>query len=271
MLISHGHGPSLYIPSKDGYAPLRDFYASHGFVVVQPTHLNSKVAGLPPNSEGGPLFWQSRAKDMMAIIDRLDEIEKKSTFLTGRLNKEAITLVGHSLGAQTASLLLGAKVSSRSTGETTDLSDSRIKAGVLLGAPGSSNDEDLTEVARTKYDFPKIDFTTMTTPTLVIYGDQDTSAHLTTRGAQWHTDPFHKSQGDKSLLTLFGAHHGCGGIAGYDAKETDDEDPERMAIVQRMTLAYLQSRLNIGDSTWERCCSSLLQHCHEHAKVENRL
>ncbi|WP_158277981.1 hypothetical protein [Caulobacter endophyticus] len=44
MLLSHGHGPSNYIPSKDGYGPLVNFYAERGFVVIQPTHLNSKVA-----------------------------------------------------------------------------------------------------------------------------------------------------------------------------------------------------------------------------------
>ena len=35
ILLSHGHGPSLYIPSKDGYGPLANFYAEHGFVVIQ--------------------------------------------------------------------------------------------------------------------------------------------------------------------------------------------------------------------------------------------
>lgn len=60
ILLSHGHGPSLYLPSKEGYGPLVNFYAEHGFVVIQPTHLNSKVAGLPADAPGGPLFWRSR-------------------------------------------------------------------------------------------------------------------------------------------------------------------------------------------------------------------
>ena len=41
ILLSHGHGPSLYLPSKDGYVPRINFYAEHGFVVIQPTHANS--------------------------------------------------------------------------------------------------------------------------------------------------------------------------------------------------------------------------------------
>src|SRR4029078_3924182 len=59
ILFSHGHGQSLYLPSKDGYGPLVNFYAEHGFAVIQPTHANSKVAGLDAVAPGGPLFCQS--------------------------------------------------------------------------------------------------------------------------------------------------------------------------------------------------------------------
>src|SRR5262245_47927935 len=66
ILLSHGGGESLYLPSKDGYAPLVDFYSAHGFVVIQPTHLSSKVAGfgLDPRAPGFPIFWRSRVADM---------------------------------------------------------------------------------------------------------------------------------------------------------------------------------------------------------------
>ncbi|MEM9135584.1 MAG: chlorophyllase, partial [Actinomycetota bacterium] len=47
ILLSHGHGPSNYVSSLHGYAPLADYYAAHGFVVVQPTHLDSAGHGSP--------------------------------------------------------------------------------------------------------------------------------------------------------------------------------------------------------------------------------
>ena len=56
VLLSHGHGPSLYLPSKDGYGPLANFLAERGFVVIQPTQANSKVGGLPVDMPGAPLF-----------------------------------------------------------------------------------------------------------------------------------------------------------------------------------------------------------------------
>jgi predicted dienelactone hydrolase len=41
ILFSHGYGSSM-----DGYAPLTDYWAAHGFVVIQPTHLDAKRLGL---------------------------------------------------------------------------------------------------------------------------------------------------------------------------------------------------------------------------------
>jgi hypothetical protein len=32
----------------NGYTPLSEFWEAHGFAVLQPTHLNSKVLGLTP-------------------------------------------------------------------------------------------------------------------------------------------------------------------------------------------------------------------------------
>ena len=75
IVLSHGHGPSLYIPSLDGYGPVAHFWAAHGFVVIQPTHLNAKIYALGPDAPGAPLFWRSRVEDMSMIVDRLDEIE----------------------------------------------------------------------------------------------------------------------------------------------------------------------------------------------------
>src|SRR5260221_6078025 len=64
ILLSHGHGPSNYVSSLYGYAPLADFYASHGFVVIQPTHLDSATLGLrDAGNPEAPLYWRSRALD----------------------------------------------------------------------------------------------------------------------------------------------------------------------------------------------------------------
>ncbi|NIK40465.1 pimeloyl-ACP methyl ester carboxylesterase [Xanthomonas arboricola] len=257
ILLSHGHGPSLYLPSKDGYAPLAGFYAEQGFVVIQPTHANSKVAGLPAGSPGAPLFLRSRATDFSLVLDQLPDIQAQVPHLAGRLDTARIAVVGHSLGGMTASMLLGARIPDiTSPGNTfLDFFEPRLKAGVILAGPGHG--DGLSEMAARSYPELHPDFTHMRTPTMVVTGEHDVSPHMTVRGADWHADPYHLSPGATTLLTLTGGRHGLGGISGYDAKEADDEDPDRLATTQRMTAAWLRSALYEGDDTWHAAAEAL--------------
>lgn len=257
LLLSHGHGPSHHLSSLNGYAPLANYWAAHGFVVIQPTHLNSRTLNLSPGDPEAPLYWRSRGEDMKRVLDQLDRIEAAIGQLPGRLDRDRVAVAGHSMGGHTASLLLGARLTDPRDGTEVDLSEPRIKAGVLLAAPGRGGDA-LTDFTRDNYSFfATTDFSTMTTPALVVAGDHDTSAHLTVLGPQWHTDPYFLAPGPKSLLTLFGAEHGLGGVAGYDVAETTDESPARVAAVQRLTEAYLRSTLYPGVPAWQEAQDEL--------------
>jgi predicted dienelactone hydrolase len=250
ILLSHGHGNSSNLSSLNGYGPLANFYAAHGFVVIQPTHLDSKTLNLNPDDPEAPLYWRSRAEDMTRILDQIDVIEAAVPQLPGRVDRTKVAVAGHSMGGHTASLLLGARLTDPRDGTEVNLAEPRIRAGVLLAAPGRGGAA-LSAFAAGHYSFfSTTDFAEMTAPALVVAGDQDASAHLTVRGPEWHTDPYHLSPGPKSLLILFGAEHGLGGIAGYDAAETTDESPGRVATVGSLTCAYLRTELYPGDSAW---------------------
>lgn len=121
---------------------------------------------------------------------------------------------------------------------------------MLLGSTGRG--DGLTEFVREHCSFMvATDFSDMTAPALVVAGDRDASAHLTVNGPQWHEDPFHLAPGQKDLVVLEGAEHGLGGVSGYDVAETTDENPERVAAVQRLTTAYLRSQL-YGTADWQQ-------------------
>ncbi len=83
----------------------------------------------------------------------------------------------------------------------------------------------------------------------MVAGDKDDSP-LTVLGPEWFTDAYTLSPGADWLLTLFGGEHMLGGLSGYLVAETTDENPERVAAVQRLTSAYLQSALDPGDGSW---------------------
>ncbi|KAI1215184.1 alpha/beta-hydrolase [Annulohypoxylon truncatum] len=267
VILSHGQGRSNHLNSLEGYTPLAEFWAAHGFVVLQPSHLSGTYYSLP-STKGQELHWQDRSRDIIRVLDGLDGIEAAVPALKGRLNKAQIAVAGHSLGAWTAAIALGAKNVSPADGSVTNLADARIKAGVILTGTGKAGD-DLSEMGHRMVPFYGPDFSEMKTPVLVVCGDEDVSPHLTWRGADWHADPYHLSPGPKDLLWIKGAKHGLGGISGWDTQETQDESPQRLAAVQRLTTAYLRSALYAGDKSWEEATKALAQHA-ELGSVESK-
>jgi fermentation-respiration switch protein FrsA (DUF1100 family) len=169
--------------------------------------------------------------------------------LSGRLDPARVAVVGHSFGGQTAGMLLGEQFTD-ADGTVVYAPDARVKAGVLLAAPGAGGDH-LTAPAAAMPSLRTADFDKMTTPALVVVGDEDHATILTSRGASYSADAYYRSPGPKSLLTLHGGEHLLGGITGYDAAATTDENPERLALVQRLTWAYLRSALDRDDRAWQ--------------------
>ncbi|MFD0272894.1 alpha/beta hydrolase family protein [Kitasatospora sp. NPDC127111] len=249
IVFSHGFGWSM-----NGYAPLADHWAAHGFAVLQPTHLDSRSLGISAEDPRTPRIWRLRIEDLRRVLDGLDVLESSVPGLAGRLDRGRVAVAGHSWGAQTASALLGARVLDADGVPGEDLSDSRVKAGVLLALTGLG--DDLTPFAAEHFPFLRPSFDTMTAPALIVAGDRDQS-HLSTRGPDWFTDPYTHSPGGKSLLTLFGAEHSLGGVSGYEVAETTDENPARVALVQRLTTAFLRSALRVEDTAWKAAVTAL--------------
>jgi dienelactone hydrolase len=255
ILLSHGHGPSNFLSSYRGYGPMADFFAAEGFVVIQPTHQNSKALGLPATLPEAPLFWRSRATDMISILDHLDEIISTVPGLTGRVDKANVAAIGHSMGGHTLAMLAGMEVTDPETGKIVKAGESRLKARVLIGASGGP--EGFNGAARQHYPVLAAgDFSTMTLPALIVNGDKDINLMFSDVD-NWRADAYYHSPGPKDLLTVFGAEHIFGGISGYDARETSDEDPERVAFVCQTILAYIRSTFDPGDSSWEQAKKSL--------------
>lgn len=267
ILLSHGHGPSNFLSSLNGYGPLANFWAAHGFVVIQPTHLDSKMLGLrEADHPEAPLYWRSRAEDMRIILDRLDEVEAAVPGLGGRLDRSRIAAVGHSMGGHTVGLLCGQGVTDPVDGAVASLADPRIKAGVMMAAPG--NGEDLAAFATEHYPvLGTTSFANMTTPVLIVAGENDRSARFSDR-KDWRSDAYFHSPGPKCLLTLLGAEHGLGGVSSYDAAETTDENPERVAALRALVWSYLRTALYPEDAAWSKAQAELANMPHPLGMIE---
>jgi len=271
ILFSHGHGGAYGLSSLDGYLPLAKVWAARGFVVIQPNHLSApRLRRQVADQPGAPLFWRSRAQDMSAVLDRLDEIAQAVPQLAGRMDRSRVAVAGHSLGSFTGELLLGARVTDPDTGEEVNALDPRITQGVLLGAIGRGGDTFNGFMAANAPVFRTTDLTTMTTPALVVAGDRDDSQHWTTMGPDWHADPYHLAPGPKTLLTVFGGEHLLGGIQGHDSVETTDENPDRVAAIAELTAAYLRTAFHPGDTSWQTARDALTTGPDAFGRVESK-
>ncbi|MCA1008642.1 alpha/beta fold hydrolase [Rhodococcus hoagii] len=263
VLFSHGNGWH-----HDGYAPLAAFWASRGFVVVQPTHLDSRRYGIGFDDPRFPDIWIERIADLGRILDQLAAIEASIPGLTGRVDHTRIAVAGHSWGAQTAQALLGARILDQDGQVGEDMSDSRVSAGILMAATGVGG-EDLHPFAQANFPFMYPSFRELTTPTLVVAGDHDQS-HMSSRGPDWFTDAYILSPGATDLLTLHDAEHALGGIPGYEVAETTDENPERVAVLQRMSAAYLRTALQLDADGWAAARAALADSTNPIGHVDSK-
>jgi dienelactone hydrolase len=261
IIFSHGFGSSM-----DAYAPVVNYWAANGFVVIQPTFLDSgTLRGNMHKDHSDALkayledprksdMWRYRLEDVKNTLDQLDLIEDSVPGLRGRLNKNLLAAAGHSFGGQTTATLLGTRVIGTDGTLTEDLTDLRVKAGVLLSVGGCGGFA-LSPFAKKHFPHLNQSYAGMKTPTIVVAGDQDKSP-LTVKGPEWFTDAFYESPGANHLLVLRGGEHMLGGISGYLVKETTDENPQRVHAVRKLTLAYLITALYPDRPSWQNASSS---------------
>lgn len=234
LIFSHG---ATY--SGDDYRALAEDWAADGWLVLQPTHLDARILGTPADDPRQPRVWHLRRDDMVGILDHLAQIERDVPALRGRIDATRIVAVGHSYGGHTTELLLGATTRDPQTGAREDLSDPRIRGGILLSAPGGW--DGVTQEWTQKGPFLDVDWSTMRKPALVITGDLDDSP-MSTRGPVWHEDPYRRAPaGAVCLVTLAHAGHFLGGI-GHDGPPAahDPHDAPSVETVHAATLAWLQ-------------------------------
>lgn len=224
ILFSHGFGAN-----KDAFATISKHWASHGYVVIHPSHSDGSLRGNIQNrNEGGlekpalrlpaglvgalndPEKIKARVADLVLILDNLDEVTKSTTGLQGKIDSNRIGVGGHSFGAYTAMLIAGVTVDLGKT-KSLSLRDPRVRCILPISAQGTGQ-QGLTNNS----------WNALQIPMMTITGSRDRGAAR--QGVEWKKEPYKLSPpGDKYLVVIDGANHFSfgGGLGARDGNATD--------------------------------------------------
>jgi predicted dienelactone hydrolase len=226
ILFSHGA-----LSSKDLYARVADHWASHGFVTVQPTHLDSESLGFKLGGIDQMKLVMSRIGDMLFLLDNLDAVAAQSPALSGRLAKDRIAAAGHSFGGMVALALAGVPIK-QPNGQLREFGDARIKALVAYNGVGP-----LPYLAE--------DWSRVTMPVFAASGTNDPGAtgDGILRPWRWRIGAYDRTAGkERFAVSVAGGDHYYGGLICREGAG-GKPDPEGLAIVNAMSTAFLDGYL----------------------------
>ena len=160
IVFSHGAGARAR-PCR----ALARFWATHGFVVLAPTHADSlAVKGKDPTLEAVRETaatrrrirrrWENRARDLAFVIAATAAVEARVPALKGKLDDARVGVGGHSYGAFTAELLAGATVDLPKRHEGARASPTRPRRPSCSFSPPGKGQQGLTEKSWAAVDRP---------------------------------------------------------------------------------------------------------------------
>lgn len=185
--------------SQRGYVGLSSYWTSYGYVVIKPTHADAGTARELREDEDvwekqTVSDWQNRVRDVLLIVDRLNELEQLYPELAGKMDHARIGVGGHSYGAFTALLAGGARTFA--TGAA-NWSDPRVTAVLAMSPVGTSQSRGLTRES----------FTGLKVPVMFMTGSKDMGA-TASETPEWRHEAFELSPaGDKWFVSLNDARH----------------------------------------------------------------
>lgn len=210
IVFSHGFGGN-----KEAFAVVGRHWASHGYVVIHPTHADGsdRMVGRENDPEargdgGRPLLRPGgligalndpgriadRVADITLVLDSLDALPGKIPGIEGRIDPKRIGVGGHSFGAYTAMLIGGVTVDLGGDGGRS-FRDERVRCILPISAQGTGQ-QGLTEGSWAR----------LTIPMMTITGTQDRG--VGGQPVEWRKEPYRFSPpGDKYLVVIDGANH----------------------------------------------------------------
>ncbi|HEU5008749.1 MAG TPA: hypothetical protein VFT67_17380 [Jatrophihabitantaceae bacterium] len=234
VVLCHGLGGE-----PEGYAALGHHLAGHGYAVLHPQFRDAlSLAGPALGLEGpdardwihdpharalmhallfDPEHWLSRVARVHAVLDSL----ATQPHMPVRLNPNGVIVAGHSFGAYTAQLLLGARL--QGEGVDRDFTHPAVAGGALM-SPQGSGDRGLTPRS---WDDVRL-------PLLVITATRDLGAKG--EGLDWRREPFGAARSPvKHLAVVRDGDHFLGGVPAAAGDEPAGSSEIRTALAALTT------------------------------------
>ena len=241
IVFSHGNGSK-----GDMYKGFTDYWASHGYVVIQPTHMDSTSLGFKTKRDNMKEMYQqmlqvtdTRRQDMSFIVDSLDLIETIVPDLEDKLDRTKLVAAGHSMGAATAMIVAGMTLLNPMDGYAETSDETRFKVLLMISDPG------------TMALMPKEPWKGVRVPTLISTGTKDFSDVGSTRiNAPFKykiPDSLTRSLSPHHYVLIEGADHYLGGlICRNDVPGPPQHEALRIAAATSITFldAYVKNDLN---------------------------
>ncbi len=248
VVFSHGMGGS-----RRGYSYLGRYWASQGYASLHLQHVGSDRSVWTGNIFSTVGRLQGAAGDEEAIARvgdfrfALDQLLAHPE-LGPRLDANRIVAAGHSYGANTSLLAVGARV--ERNGRVLDLTDPRAKAAILLSAPPFYGESDTAKI-----------LAGIKVPTLHITATEDViRIPGFYSGAEDRIAVFEATPGPRKFLAVFeGGSHSIftdrGGTGGATI------NPQVKTATRELGLAFMKSvfeREETGLTAWPKRFAALL-------------
>jgi pimeloyl-ACP methyl ester carboxylesterase len=216
------------------YDRITTHWASHGYTVIVPNHLDSPNLGkIKP--EYLSILLSSRIRDMSFVLDVLDAIESAADV---RVDQARVAVGGHSFGAMITMIKSGLHLKPDQYIYPGDTADTRFSAAVVMSGVGPM--KQMRDDA----------FDGLTGPLIATGGTLDLGnvGDGVEHPWQWRMSGFALSPpGDKYSLALENADHYLGGLICRDNRG-GEADPEAVAIDRAMTTAFLDAYIRNNET-----------------------